>query len=332
MNVFITLDYEIFFGENQGTIDKTLIYPTELLLKTTLNTSVKFTFFVDIGFLIKLDENKIAFPKLDLEHQLVIKQIKKLVALGHDCQLHIHPHWEKAIFDGKKWLFDYNYYKLADFSDDEIKQIFEKYTQALQELTQKPIHSFRAGGWCLQPFNRLKKAFTENHINIDSSVFIGGKHMDAPYAYDYTNTPSKAFWRFSSNECESDEQGAFIELPISSNIYSPLFFWRLFLLGNLFPSKHKPIGNGKPMPSSLTRKKLLTQKHLMSASIDGYFSSKMNKIIQNNYGKGKDHTVFIGHPKALTLFSIQELTNFIQKNHQQYHFKTFSDFKNEISR
>lgn len=332
MTVFITLDYEIFFGENQGTIDKTLLYPTELLLKSTAKTEVKFTFFVDIGFLIKLEENKTAFPKLDEEHLLVTEQLKKLVTLGHDCQLHIHPHWEKARYDGEKWLFDYNYYKLADFSDDEINQIFEKYTQALQKITEKPVHSFRAGGWCIQPFHRLKTAFAHNHIKIDSSVFIGGKHMDAPYAYDYTKTPSKDFWSFSSNECELDEDGTFVELPISSYNYSPLFFWRLFILGNLFPKHHKPIGNGKPMSSSLTRKKLLTQKHLMSASIDGYFSSKMNEIIQINQVKGINHTVFIGHPKALTHFSIQQLTNFIKKNHHQYHFKTFSDFNHEISR
>jgi len=332
MNVFITLDYEIFFGENQGTIDKTLLYPTELLLNSVADTEVKFTFFVDIGFLIKLEENKTVFPQLEEEYQLVTEQLKKLVALGHDCQLHIHPHWEKAKYDGKRWLFDYNYYKLADFSDTEIKQIFENYTQALEKITQKPIQSFRAGGWCIQPFDRLKKAFTENHIKIDSSVFIGGKHMDAPYSYDYAKTPSKSFWKFSANECEENEQGDFVELPISSYLYSPFFFWRLFILGNLFPTKHKPIGNGKPMPSSLTRKKLLTQKHLMSASIDGYFSSKMDKIIQINQTKGIDHTIFIGHPKALTHFSIQQLSKFVAQNQQKYHFKTFSDFYYEISR
>lgn len=330
MNIFITLDYEIFFGSNQGTIEKTLIQPTDMLMQISRLHTVYFTFFIDVGFLIKLAENKVQFPQLAKTEETVLTQIKSLLDQGHDCQLHIHPHWEKAWYDGEKWVFDYNYYKLSDFSNQEVNEIFRKYATKLHQITQQTIHSFRAGGWCIQPFEQLKKAFTENKISIDSSVFLGGKHIEKPYFYDFTCHPNKDAWFFDANECLEDPNGKFMELPISSSTYSPVFFWKLFILGNLFPTSHKPIGDGKPMPSSLTRKKLLTKSHLMAASIDGYFASHLQAVLNQNEKNKFKQMVIIGHPKALTRYSLKKLSTFIAANKQGNYFKTFSDFKNEI--
>lgn len=331
MNIFITLDYEIFFGENQGTIDKTLIYPTDCLLQITRNSPVKLTFFIDIGFIIKLEENKVNFPHLEKQYDSVIAQIKQIVFEGHDCQLHIHPHWEKAIYAGSKWVFDYSFYKLSDFDQVEIDQIFTRYKQRLENLTTRKVHSFRAGGWCIQPFSNFRSSFEKNEILIDSSVFAGGKQIDRNYYYDFTKTPNKDSWRFSTDVCVEDKEGEFYELMISSYTYTFWFFWKLFILGNLFPKIHKPIGNGKPMPSALTRKRLLTENHTMCANIDGFFSSKLQKVVSTNQHMGYKNTLFLGHPKALTPYSIKTLKKFILKNENKFNFKTFSDFYHEIS-
>ncbi len=332
MKVYITLDYEIFFGKEQGTIEKTLLYPTELLLSIGRKTNAKFTFFIDCGFLVKLKEYQNQFPHLKEEYLLVSTQIKKMKQEGHDCELHIHPHWERTTYDGQKWIFDYNFYKLSDFKPEEINSIFKKYNSELENITGKKAISFRAGGWCIQPFEVVQSAFEQENLKIDSSVFKGGKNIVSPYFYDYSNAPDKDFWKFDTNECLESKNGSFIELPISSYTYSPLFFWRLYVLGNLFPKSHKPIGNGKPMPSNLTRKKLLTQNHIMSASVDGYFSSKINTIINRNKKSNFGHTVLIGHPKALTHFSLKTLERYIIKNNSWCSFNTFSDFNNEVSR
>lgn len=332
MNVYITYDYEIFFGKEQGDIDKTLLYPTQQILSIAKKENAKFTFFIDCGFLIKLKENSVKYPHLAEEYKLVSEQVRTISREGHDCQLHIHPHWEKTTYNGKNWDFDYDYYKLSDFQEEEIQDIFERYSTELYELTGKEIRSFRAGGWCIQPFEKIKSSFKKQGIKIDSSVFIGGKNIEAPYFYDYTKAPNKDIWRFENDICKEEENGSFIELPISSYKYSPLFFWRLFILGNLFPKSHKPIGNGKPMPSNMTRKKLLTQSHFLSANVDGYFISKLQTILKRNKKNKYEHTVIIGHPKAATEFSIQQTERLIKRNKHWCSFKSFSMYYDEVSR
>lgn len=329
--VFITLDYEIFFGENQGTLRKTILEPTNLLLEIAQKTAVKFTFFIDVGYLVQLEKWSIKFPLLRNEYQLVCSQLNQLVNDGHDCQLHIHPHWERALYDGEKWVFDYSFYKLSDFDTSERSEIIQTYSKTLFNITGQKIHSYRAGGWCVQPFTQLENDFKSLGVKIDSSVFKGGKHIDTHYMYDFSSAPEKDFWNFQSNECVEDTSGDFVELPISDFRYSPWFFWRLYILGNLLPHKHKPIGDGKPMPSNMTRFKRLTKSHLQCGSIDGYFASKLKQVVINRKKRGFYHTVFIGHPKALTHFSLQKLEKFIAENKEKVVFKTFTDFYNEIS-
>lgn len=330
--VYITLDYEIFFGEDQGSLYKTVLYPTNLLREISTRHHVFFTFFIDIGHVIQLEKWSKEFPHLKEEYLLITNQISQLCKEGHDCQLHIHPHWERTYYNGKKWVFDYSFYKLSDFEQEECESIVRKYHHYLKVLTGKRIHSFRAGGWCIQPFDILQNIFDELNITIDSSVYIGGKHVDEHYYYDFTLAPQQDVWRFQHHESIPKSDGKFVELPISEYRYSPWFFWRLYILGNLFPKNHKPIGDGKPMPSSMTRLKRLTQSHLLCGSFDGYFASKLNQVIRIRKRKSFNNTVFIAHPKALTHYSIKKLDAFIANNKSSLFFKTFTEFHNEFSK
>lgn len=326
MNVYITFDYEIFFGENHGTIERNLLIPTQKLMDIAKRNHAFFTFFIDCGFLLKMKELGTKYSNLAIDYQKVKQQIRLLAACGHDCQLHIHPHWEYTTYDGKCWNFDYSHYKLSDFPPEEIIKIVEKYIEELEQITQKKVTAYRAGGWCVQPFSLLKSSFKKQGIEVDSSVFKGGKQQDEYYNYDYTTAPSKAIWRFEDEVCKEVENGPFVELPIASYRYSPLFFWRLFILGNLFPKQHKPIGDGKPMPSSVTRKKMLTQFHFLSGNVDGYFVTKAQSIIRRNLQKKYGHTVFLGHPKAATEFAIRRIGKLIQKNADVCQFVTISQY------
>ena len=172
---------------------------------------------------------------------------------------------------------------------------------------------FRAGGWCLQPFSKMKEAFKVAGLTIDSTVFSGGKNTIDPYYYNFANCPDKDHWQFSDDLCQEDEDGIFTEYPISHYRYGALFFWKLFILGRLFPQNHKPIGDGYPVPSVGMRKEMLTKGKLLSASCDGYFITKVNQVCKLNLEKGYQHTVIIGHPKALTGFSLKALEKVIIK-------------------
>jgi len=324
MQIFLTYDYELFFGEPTGSVEKCIVEPTNLLREIAKRTGIKLIFFIDVGYLKKLEQFKNQFPKVKHEHDLVKEQIRMLVSEGHDCQLHIHPHWEDSVHNGINWEMNVSRYKLVDFSDDEIVKIVLDYQTILKNLTQKQVTIYRAGGWCLQPFSRIKSAFEKAELKLDSSVFPGGKFVEGNYFYDFTTAPKKSIWKFEDDLCIENSNGKFIEYPISSYKYSALFFWRLFLLGRLNPKQHKPIGNGYPMSSPGMRKKMLTTGMLLSASCDGYFVTKLNSVLKKNQNIGYNEMVVLGHPKACTHFALQKLEQFIQVNKNKHQFLTFS--------
>lgn len=282
-------------------------------------------FFVDTGYLKKLIQFKDQYPKVKHEYDLVLDQIKSLVAEGHDCQLHIHPHWEDSTHNGTDWVMNTDRYKLVDFSDEEIEKIVLDYQQILKAITQKPVNIYRAGGWCLQPFSRIQKSFEKANLKLDSSVFVGGKFTSGNYYYDFTNTPQKSIWKFSNDLCVEDPNGAFLEYPISSYKYSSIFFWKLFLNGRLDPKNHKPIGDGFPMPAPGQRKKMLTTGMLLSASCDGYFATKLDAVLKQNQMRGYNEMVVLGHPKALTHFALKKLEQFVVRQKNKHTFSTFTE-------
>ena len=324
MNIYLTLDYEIYFGENHGTVEKCIIYPTSELIRIAEKHNVRFSFFVDCGFILKLDEFRKKFPVLEKDYKTITEQVKYLSDTGHDIQLHIHPHWEDSFYDGKRWIIDVKRYKLADFSEIDIADIVVRYKKVLTDITNKPVFAFRAGGWCLQPFSKLKKVFKDNNITLDSSVFRNGYFSSEQYSYDFRNAPDKDIYRFEDDVVVENEKGFFTELPISPIKNSPLFFWTLFLLGRKNPYLHKPLGDGRAMAAPGYRKKLLTKFTNNPVSVDGYNSHLLQTALGVLQKKKREHMVIIGHPKALSRYSILKIEEFVKNNKEKNNFTTFT--------
>lgn len=325
MQIFLTYDYELFFGEPTGSVDKCIIEPTNLLRAIADRTGVKMVFFIDVGYLKKLNEFSLLYPIVEVERQQVMDQIAQLVKEGHDCQLHIHPHWEDSVHDGSNWQMKTDRYKLDDFSDEQIENIVIEYRDILFNITQKPVTSFRAGGWCLQPFDRVKTVFQKIGIKLDSTVFPDGKFTAGNYYYDFSNSPKKSCWKFSDDLIKEVSDGVFWEYPISNYRYSPWFFWRLFALGRINPKDHKPMGDGYPMSSPGLKKQMLTKGMNLSASADGYFVTKLKNVLSKNEKLGYNQMVILGHPKACTLFALKKLEKFINDHKNKHEFLTFAE-------
>lgn len=324
MNIYITLDYEIYFGQNHGTVEKCIIYPTSELIRIAEKHNVRFCFFVDCGFVLKLNEFREKYPQLEKDYQAITGQIKYLSETGHDIQLHIHPHWEDSYYNGEQWVINVSRYKLVDFNETEIQDIVYRYKKVLTDLTGREIFAFRAGGWCLQPFGKMKKIFKQNNITLDSSVFRNGFYTSENYYYDFRNAPDKDMYRFEEEPTIENTSGYFTELPISAIRNSPLFFWKLFLLGRKNPYFHKPLGDGKAMAAPGQRKKMLTQYTDCTVSIDGYNAHLLHKALKQLQKKKFNQMVVIGHPKALSRYSIKKLEEFIAKQKQKNNFTTFT--------
>lgn len=322
MNIFLTLDYELFFGNTSGTTERCILDPTRRLMEITKRTGVCMTYFIDAGYLVKLEEIKDKFPELNNDYVAITNQIKDLVAQGNDCQLHIHPHWEDATYANGKWNFPVHRYKLIDFPKEDAEDIFKRYASTLFHVTNQKIHSYRAGGWCLQPFSHVIDAFLAEGIQIDSTVFPGGYNNNEVYSYDFRKVTTNKAYRFEDDLCNYKNTGRFLELPIAAHTYSPLFFWQLYGWGRLIPSRHKPLGDGFPISTKGERSTRLTRSSRLPVSLDGFFAKKLSSALNKNIA---DDFVVIGHPKACTRFSLEQLEKFIEKMKDVHSFKTFSD-------
>jgi hypothetical protein len=329
MNIYLSFDYEIYFGENPGTVNKCIIYPTNELIRIARKCNARFSFFVDCGFLIKLNKFRKIYPQLENDYVAVVAQLKDLSNAGHDVQLHIHPHWEDSYYDGERWIMDVRRYKLSDFDEAQIEDIVYRYKKELTDITGKEVFAFRAGGWCLQPFDKLKNAFVKHQITLDSTVFKNGFYQSENYHYDFRNAPEKDHYCFENDPTQESKTGFFTELPIADIRNSPLFFWTLFLLGRKNPYFHKPLGDGKAMAAKGYRKRLLTSYSNNPVSVDGYNARLLEKALKQCIKKKFDHFVIIGHPKALSRYSLQKIETFIDKNHVQHRFVTYTQFKKQ---
>lgn len=324
MKIYLTLDYELFFGKS-GSLQKCILEPTDRLTQICDKHRVRCVFFVDAGYLDKLRTFAGRFPELSRDRERVVGHITQLSAAGHDIQLHVHPHWEGTIYDGDKWIFDLSRYRLDTFSDDAAMDIFARYIAAITDITGKPVSAFRAGGWCIQPFAKFRPAFDRFHIAIDSSVFAGGRNTTASEWYDFTAAPDLDCWRFESDACRCEADGKFIELPISSYRLPPTFFWRLALTKIVKLNSHRSFGDGRPTansPGQLAR--LLTTFSTSVVSMDGYKSSFLMKAYKKTKRMGRSHFVVIGHPKALSDYSLEKLDNFLSKLEQGDEVSTFA--------
>jgi hypothetical protein len=75
-------------------------------------------------------------------------------------------------------------------------------------------------------------------------------------------------------------------------------------------------------------KKLLKPSY-STVSIDGYKASLLEKSFtsQKKENNSQNNFVIIGHPKALSMYSLEKLEEFIRKFNPSNRFTTFSEMK-----
>jgi hypothetical protein len=318
MKIHISFDYELFFGSASGSAEKCLLFPTQKLMEIAGKHKVPFVFFVDAGYLVQLKkqydnaECKSTYEKISI-------QLKQLHAAGHEIGLHVHPHWEDCVFENDKWKINTSRYKLADFSESEVENIITKYHKAIIEITGSPCTSYRAGGWCIQPFETIKKALVKNNIFTDSSVYFKGLHNSPAHSYDFTSASDKDEWKFENDPCKENKAGKFTEIPITPDNIAPLFYWNLYFKMKTNPAIYKPVGDGH----WLSDKKRIYKQFYSStnhfACCDGFFASRLQSVLQNCEQQNKSRMMVLSHPKSMAAYSFEALDSFIESAKQKGH-------------
>ncbi len=316
MNISLTLDYEIYFGSASGSAEHTLLAPTEMLMKLAGRHGVPLVLFVDALWLRRLRELAGQHRALMAEHLRVCRQLEQAVKAGHELQLHLHPHWLDSHWTGERWQMNLQRYRLHDFADADIAEMTLLGAEALRAFGGSgTVNAFRAGGWCLQPFERLRQPLLEAGIRIDSTVYAEGVQSGGAHHYDFRGAPAASHWRFDTDPLVPVDDGPLLELPIASHTAGPLLFWKMALARKLKLARHRPLGHGEPVGPSRgdLMRKLFGRTHSV-VSMDGLKAGLLEPAWRAARARGQEDFVVIGHPKAATRASVEQLARFLHRH------------------
>jgi hypothetical protein len=314
MRTLLTLDYEVYFGRNTGTVARTILEPTGALLALAERHGAKLVFFVDAGFILRLRAEMHKARHLREEHDAICRQVERLARDGHEIQLHIHPHWEDSAWGDDGWKIEVSRFALHAFPAPQIAEIVRRYTDVLRDLAgPDAAYAYRAGGWVIQPFERIRHALLANGVLIDSTVFAGGYREGRVQPYDFRGAPAKSRWCFDTDPLVENRKGPFLEVPIASRRLRPDFFWRFAAAKKLGGEKHRAFGDGAAIPmegGDLVSKLLRPSTSVVS--MDGYKASFLGAAAADYRARRMEDFVVIGHPKALTPYSLERLDEFLR--------------------
>lgn len=318
----ITFDYELFFGENKGSYDEVLFDYTYKLIDALDKKGISATFFADVCSIPVSKEYG-----QDAYIQGFEKQIRYMASHGQDVQLHLHPHWFYSKWEDGQWKFSNKGYRLHEFEDQRLNQIISDGKKLLEDII-RPINpqydciAYRAGGFSIQPHERIVKALWENGIRVDSSVAVQLAAESDAQVYDYKHSVVNGNWYISSDRAwwEDVREGCCLyEIPIATIDKNPLSFLVKRILHpdaiklNLGPKR------GSYIPIDLkTGGKLASYWNYISGynaiSMDAYNADFLYSQVKRLYKKngGTDQAAaIIGHPKLVTEKYIDNLCRFI---------------------
>lgn len=318
MNIFITLDYELFLGNPVGSLDNCIIKPIMAISSVLKKSNTKMTIFVDGAYLVRLEYLSHNNIQLRNDFEEVLSNIQILSSNGHSIQYHFHPQWLYSDFRDNKWYINDKYYSLSDLPDEVREFSFKRGIDIIESIIKKKVFAFRAGGYTLGDYTVYSPLFVNNGITVDSSVRFGTYSVGRFQRYDYRSAPQKSMYKFKNSVCLEEVDG-FTELPISMSKKesSILYLLRKRRLMKQY-RPHLIYGDGKSVDALLTSKQrlnILVRKFFSrmstSASIDGISSLDLCRLYKWYKTRNYDNFVIIGHPKLATDVSIRELESFV---------------------
>jgi hypothetical protein len=313
--ILLTFDYELFFGSKSGTPDECILVPTNKLLTIFREHNIKGTFFIDVLYYMRLLESDAT-----ISDALKIKdQLQAIVAQGSRIELHLHPHWLEAKYVHGEWQFPtYGKFRLQSLSDQKISELFNLGTQILEDIARHvspeyKVIAFRAGGFCVQPFDMLKKGFTDNKIIVDSSVAPGLFEKSGPRRYDFRDIADSSFYSFTDDPTFPNRNGIFYELPIA--IYRITFLSKVLkkIIRLLYGPHDLAAGNGIGIyAQGCWWNKLLPEIRMIT--LDGAINP--NELERQITSSTRDAITVIAHPKSLTNSSFECIVNLSLKRYK----------------
>ena len=309
--LILSQDYELFFHRS-GTVEKCLFEPCEALLKSARKAGYSITFYVDAGMLCRMQDLAAREPRIAREFDLVRRHVGTLVHAGHDIGLHVHPHWEETAFSGGEWCFEGTRYQLGQFTNVQAAEIVSRYAKTLVEACGVAPTSYRAGGFCIEPFHQISSALLDVGIDVDSSVVPGAHLKNVEKGFDFRRVPSTDWWRFEDSPSVVQQDGRFLEIPVTPLNLPVWYYWKR-VMERLSPAaRHFGDGSARPVGRKEILRRLAGFSRVAEASID---AAKVGELGRAIAGSGHRIWHIMGHPKNLSHESLSFFQSVIREKH-----------------
>lgn len=225
--ICLTVDHEIF-GNGTGDVRRHVIDPTERMARACERFGVPLTLFFEVEEYLAFERDREALerawgydPAGELRAQAV-----DLVRRGHDLQLHLHPEWVGARFDGGRWVLrpDRPTVDCLFETGEEVsaylgerKAVIDGFYEAAGSLRR--VTAYRCGAFCAQPGRKLLRAMAEHGLVIESSAVRGLVRNDEHVHLNFAGIPAgRRHWRVSTDVAVEDTKGLVTEIPIYSEM------------------------------------------------------------------------------------------------------------------
>jgi hypothetical protein len=222
-------------------------------------------------------------------------------------ELHLHPHWIDARPGAAPSTFlfpDYSHYKIGDLTDALLASHFNDALDVLASIVRKgdrtyALRAFRAGGFCIEPFSKIRDLLLSADICIDSSVACGVKLKSSGHAVDFSSCTNDAVYRFDESPMRPDNEGRFAEIPITTRTIA--VSEKIINKLDRTINKNPVYGDGSGMPLSIGLAEKFSPGKLM-VSFDN--SQRCAGYIRKSK---KEFIGMISHPKSISERSLREM-------------------------
>jgi hypothetical protein len=335
-HLLFTFDYELFLGSKSGNAELCLIIPTNKILSILAKYNAKAIFFIDTTYLIQLNSIRSKYEAANTDWHNITEQIKLIFESGHDVFPHLHPHWLDAVYrpDTNEWdLSESSKYRFNSISETERAYIWESSINILQSVIH-PLDAsylfdgYRAGGWCIQPFEDFRPFFEKYAIQYEFSVRPGYKQLTTAHQYDFVNAPSKSIYNFEADLLTEDADGRYQEFTISSikKITGVYNFLNRLLYKTIFRKGNKGFGNGTTVyaePIDANAACWKNNADMEMVSIENMTAAKLQAY--KSFISNANYMQFLSHPKLINNHHLTCLNLFLKTAIKKYPINT--DFR-----
>jgi len=183
-------DWEV---RGNGTGDPRVLQfePMRRLVKIFNNYGIRGSFNVEVMQQLAYQDLQERFPELKAIADEWEQVVEESFRQGHDIQLHLHPQWCGANYQGYgNWKLDGDW-SILNYPSQQIRAMLLSGKQYLESLLRKidPAYacvSFRAGSWCAAPSDSLLQILSDLGFVFDMSIVAGIRYDTPQVKLDYT--------------------------------------------------------------------------------------------------------------------------------------------------